>query len=119
MIEELHIRLLSASTSVAQIELGGFLNLDTSETLYDTIHDILSANAPKSLIFYVSNVKYVSSAGVGVFMSLYEQIEANGGKIAFVGLSDSFRRVLNLLGFHQYFGDCTDEQAALGYCSAA
>jgi anti-sigma B factor antagonist len=112
MTEELHIDVQSANSEFGLIALSGFINLDTSEILYEAIQDVFHANASRALIFNVGEVDYVSSAGVGVFMSLYEELEEKGGKIAFVGLTDSFRRVLDLLGFMQYFGDCDSLETA-------
>jgi anti-sigma B factor antagonist len=116
MTEELTIEISTASTHYAVVQLAGFINLDTSEVLYEVMQDVFNANDSHSLIFQVEEVEFVSSAGVGVFMSLYEQLEENDGKVAFVGLSDSFRRVLDLLGFLQYFGVCESIEAAEAFC---
>jgi anti-sigma B factor antagonist len=117
MTEELSIEVSTASVQYAVVHLAGFINLDTSEMLYEAMQDIFNANASRSLIFKVDEVEFVSSAGVGVFMSLYEQLEEEGGKVVFVGLSDSFRRVLDLLGFLSYFEDCKTIETAETICA--
>jgi anti-sigma B factor antagonist len=46
-------------------------------------------------------LSYISSAGLGVFISFLEEIRETGGDITFSGLSDKIFRVFELLGLHQ------------------
>ncbi len=48
-----------------------------------------------------SQLKYISSAGLGVFISFIDEIEQKGGKIIFSHLTESVFDVFELLGLNQ------------------
>ncbi|MEM6262141.1 MAG: STAS domain-containing protein [Bacteroidota bacterium] len=48
-----------------------------------------------------SELQYISSAGLGVFISHLEEIEQKEGKIVFSGLSQNVQDVFQLLGLDQ------------------
>ena len=47
------------------------------------------------------NLKYISSAGCGVFISYLDEINSQGGKLVFSDLSDNVLDVFELLGLNQ------------------
>lgn len=51
----------------------------------------------------MTNVPYMSSAGVRMLLSTYRQLTGNGGKIVLVGLSDEVRDTLSVTGFLNFF----------------
>ena len=48
-----------------------------------------------------SNLPYISSAGLGVFVSHLEDLTANEGKFVISGLSDTVAEVFRILGLDQ------------------
>jgi anti-sigma B factor antagonist len=48
-----------------------------------------------------SGLNYISSAGLGVFISYLDEIKAQGGKMIFSNLSDNVFDVFELLGLNQ------------------
>ena len=48
-----------------------------------------------------SELIYISSAGLGVFISFMEELGAKGGKFVFSDMSDKIYKVFELLGLHQ------------------
>jgi anti-sigma B factor antagonist len=46
-------------------------------------------------------LNYISSAGLGVFISFLDEIRGQGGDIAFSGMSEKIYKVFELLGLHQ------------------
>ena len=58
-------------------------------------------------------LNYISSAGLGVFISFLDEIRSQGGDIAFSGMSDRIFKVFELLGLHQVMTIvATEEEAA-------
>ena len=47
-----------------------------------------------------SELKYISSAGVGVFLSFQDEVETQSGKFVFSNMSDNIYEVFELLGLH-------------------
>jgi anti-sigma B factor antagonist len=48
-----------------------------------------------------ANLNYISSAGLGVFMSYIQDIKANNIKLVICGLSEKVYNVFEILGLHQ------------------
>ena len=55
------------------------------------------------LVFNLSNLEYISSAGLGVFMSFIQDLRENNGDIIFTELNSRVENVMNLLGFNHIF----------------
>jgi anti-sigma B factor antagonist len=51
----------------------------------------------------MSNVPYMSSAGVRMLLSTYRQLSSNGGKIVLVGLAEEVQDTLSVTGFLNFF----------------
>jgi anti-sigma B factor antagonist len=113
MNESAKYSLLSATPAVTIASLEGYVNFDTADEIYAFIQDSLKVHSSKSLILEVSNIEYVSSAGIGVLMALQEQIQDAGGSIAIVNAQESLVHILGLVGVMEYFLFCeTVEDAA-------
>jgi len=48
-----------------------------------------------------SGLRYISSAGLGVFISFMDELASNGGKFVFSNLSEHIHNVFKLLGLEQ------------------
>ena len=63
-----------------------------------------------------SGLEYISSAGLGVFISHMDELNEAGGKFVFSGMSDNVRKVFQLLGLEQLMTIVdTPSQAAEGF----
>ena len=78
----------------------GDLDANSSLEMDECIQDWLEKGEYN---FHVSGseLKYISSAGLGVFISHLDEIRARGGKMIFSDLSESVYDVFNLLGLTQ------------------
>jgi len=112
MEEELLVE-LKVEGDLARVTLRGFVNMDTSDYLAERIREFVQREGTTRFLIDARDLEYVSSAGVGVFIDLYDRYEDKGGRIAFVGLKSTVRRVLDLVGFMSFFGDFADEDQAL------
>lgn len=48
-----------------------------------------------------SGMRYISSAGLGVFISFMEVLTAHGGRFVFSGMADNVYKVFQLLGLEE------------------
>ena len=114
MEEELLVELKSDG-DLSWVTLRGYVNMDTSDYLAERIKEFVEREGSTRFLIDARDLEYVSSAGVGVFIDLYDRYEDQGGRISFVGLKAPVRRVLDLVGFMSFFGDFPEETAALEY----
>jgi anti-sigma B factor antagonist len=55
------------------------------------------------IILDMSQVAYMSSAGLRMLLSVYRQISGNQGRIVLVGLSEELTDTMSMTGFLGYF----------------
>jgi len=65
------------------------------------------------LVLDLTNVAYMSSAGLRMLLSIYRQISGNQGRIVLVGLSDELKDTMSMTGFLGYFTVCDSLDAGL------
>ncbi|WP_227396511.1 anti-sigma factor antagonist [Jeotgalibacillus aurantiacus] len=51
-----------------------------------------------TVIADLSEVSYMDSTGIGVFVGLFKGIKANGGHLQLIGLSDRLKRLFDITG---------------------
>jgi anti-sigma B factor antagonist len=91
----------SSSGDVTILAISGDVDGSTAPTMQE---QILAAAQPGSkLLLDLSNVGFMSSAGLRVMLLLYRQISGNKGKVILVGLSDDIRSTMQATGFLKYF----------------
>jgi anti-sigma B factor antagonist len=65
---------------------------------------ILPLVAPGArIILEMSQVEYMSSAGLRMLLALYRSIAGRGGKVVLVGLSSDLEDTMSLTGFLDFF----------------
>ena len=55
------------------------------------------------LLLDMRKVRYMSSAGLRLLLSLYRKVQARGGDLVLVGLSDPIRDTMEVTGFLTFF----------------
>jgi len=104
---------------IALIKAIGSIDRRTIELLDKELLAALKAGFPK-IILDGSELGYISSNGVGVFISFRTKVIARGGDIRFFALKDIVRTVLTTLGLHRMFQlHETREQALKSYAEKA
>ncbi|TVR78433.1 MAG: anti-sigma factor antagonist [Chitinophagaceae bacterium] len=67
------------------------------------------------IIVNCEKLEYISSAGLGVFISHFEDIKEKGGFIVFCNLNNSVQSVFEILGLDQVFRISPDIPVAKSY----
>jgi len=62
-----------------------------------------------------SELHYISSAGLGVFMSYIEEFKANNQQFVLWGLSEKVKNVFDMLGLNQLMNIVSTKQEALKF----
>lgn len=93
------------------LSLEGYLDAHTAPEFEEAVQQEMEKGNLR-LIVDGSKLTYISSAGLGVFMSFIEEIRERGGDIKICGVVPKVRQVFEILGFHELFDIVDDVPAA-------
>jgi anti-sigma B factor antagonist len=85
-------------SDVSILRLKGFLDAHTAPNFEQAIQELIEENRFK-IIVSMSDLNYISSAGLGVFMGFIEEIREKKGDIKLTNMTDKVYKVFDLLGF--------------------
>jgi anti-sigma B factor antagonist len=74
----------------------GSIDANTFMTLQNEVDAILT-KSPKVVIFNMMDVKYVSSAGVGVVLLTEQELQPKNGKVLMVNLQPQIKKVFEIV----------------------
>ena len=100
----------SSEGDLAVLSLAGYLDAHTAPEFERAIQAEIDAGRVR-LIVDAAQLKYISSAGLGVFMSFIEEVREKGGDIKICGLVPKVRQIFDILGFQAIY-DMVDSRAA-------
>jgi anti-sigma B factor antagonist len=84
------------------LTLQGFLDAHTAPDFEKVIQHEVDAGKTR-LIADCGELTYISSAGLGVFMSFIEDIRETGGDLKICNLTPKVAQVFEILGFNSIF----------------
>ena len=84
------------------LSLDGYLDAHTAPHFERAIQDEIDAGRVR-LVVDGAQLKYISSAGLGVFMSFIEEIREKGGDIKICSLVPKVRQIFDILGFQAIY----------------
>lgn len=102
----------STEHGLSVLALDGYLDAHTAPDFEKTVQAEFEAGRVQ-MIVECSKLTYISSAGLGVFMSFIEEIRAAGGDIKICGLAAKVYQVFDILGFSALFDILPDLPAAV------
>ncbi len=86
---------------VTIIYMSGELNSDTSGIVYNQV--VSQIDSAERVLLDMTDVRYMSSAGIRTLLLLYRAVINNGSQIVLVGLSEDLQDTLSLTGFLEFF----------------
>ncbi len=102
----------SVEGDLSVIHLEGYLDAHTAPQFEQTIQDEIAAGRYR-IIVDCASLTYISSAGLGVFMSFIEEVREQGGDIKICGLIPKVRQVFDILGFPEIYDLCDNYPEAV------
>lgn len=94
------------------LSLSGEVDASNSVILDEAIQELV-ATGSKSLVVDGTNLEYISSAGLGVFMSYLEDFQEKGISMKICGLTPRVYEVFRILGLDQLIPIYQDRAAAI------
>lgn len=102
----------SAEGDVSVLALDGYLDAHTAPAFEEAIQAELDAGRVR-LVVDGGQLKYISSAGLGVFMGFIEEVRERGGDIKICGLAPRVQQVFDILGFPAIYDVMESREAAI------
>ena len=84
------------------VQFEGTLDAVTAPE-FRTLVDELVAENRQNITLELSSLRLIDSSGVGVIVSLFKRVRANGGQVRIVGLRDQPRAIFKLLRLDRVF----------------
>lgn len=94
------------------LALDGYLDAHTAPQFEDAIQEELNGGRSR-LVADCERLTYISSAGLGVFMSFIEELRGVGGDIKLAAIQPKIMQVFEVLGFPALFDILADVPAAV------
>ncbi len=92
------------TSQITLVEMNGEVNYNTAPTVEQQLLP-LAQNGVK-LLLDMTNVPYMSSAGLRMMLSLYRSVTNQEGQIVLVGLVDDIKDTMSITGFLDFFINC-------------
>ncbi|WP_191013467.1 STAS domain-containing protein [Treponema zioleckii] len=103
----------SERDDVLHVHLTGRIDTYNSDFFLGKLNKIFEFGITK-LVFRCSSLEYVSSAGLGAFVTAYQRFEKHDGVFVFTELRPKVLEIFNLLGFNKLFF-ITNEVTEISY----
>jgi anti-sigma B factor antagonist len=94
------------------LELEGELDAHTASQLEGAFKKLIARNNHR-IIVNCSELDYIASAGLGVFMAYIEDVREEGGDIKLTNMNEKVYNVFDLLGFPTLYDILEDEKDAV------
>ena len=96
---------------LAIISLEGAVDAHTAPQFETAVQAAIDEQKNR-IIVDCEKLTYISSAGLGVFMSFIEEVREEGGDIKICGLTEKAKQPFEILGFDSLFDFCDDTAGA-------
>ena len=101
------------SNDVNILDLKGYLDAHTTPDLEKALQGLIDKKKFNILV-NCSELTYISSAGLGVFMAYIEDVRKHKGDIKLSNMTSKVYNIFDLLGFPLLYDIAKDEAEALG-----
>ena len=88
---------------IVTLEITGRLDTTTSPNLDSVIKEL--PEDTKELVFDMSGVEYISSAGIRVLLGAYKKMNFNQGKTSIENVNDIVREVFEMTGLPEMINE--------------
>lgn len=104
---------IDSETNTYELKVGGEVDASSSIHLDTALHQAMEEG--EKILVNLTSLEYISSAGLGVFMSILQDLENKGIKLVIYGMSDKVFDVFEILGLDQLMVIKKDKEEALAF----
>lgn len=84
------------------IFIEGDLTSDADGDAKGVYSSVKEKYSSKKLIVNFENTKYINSSGIATLIHIIQDVNEKGGVIAFVGMSEHLKKVMNIVGISDF-----------------
>jgi anti-sigma B factor antagonist len=92
---------VKSSGQVTVVEMAGDIDSNTAPQAHERILPLVQPAA--KLLLDMSDVEYMSSAGLRMLLSMYRQVSRQNGGIVLVRLAEEIKDTMSVTGFLNFF----------------
>lgn len=85
------------TNSTVEVKVKGEIDAYTAPKLRESLFP-LSEQERVTMVVDLTDVTYMDSTGLGVFVGLFKSVRANNGEFRLIGLSERLRRLFDITG---------------------
>jgi anti-sigma B factor antagonist len=89
-------------SSIPVIIIEGDLTSDADSDAKGVYSDVKEKYSSQKIIVNFENTKYINSSGIATLIHIIQDVNEKGGTIAFVGMSDHLKKVMNIVGISDF-----------------
>ena len=109
---EVRVRRSDRQEDIHIVEIEGRIDAHTAPDVEKELKALLDDGFTKIVIDF-SQVNYISSGGLRVFLTALKQTRANNGDLKLVNLISNVEKIFKLAGFTKIFNIMNDVESAL------
>jgi anti-sigma B factor antagonist len=94
------------------LHLSGEIDLNAKPNVVAQLEPLIEKKSP-AIVVDLSNVSYVDSSGLAIFLDALQRVRSYGGKIALAGLRANVRVVFEIAKLDQVFQIFDDRESAV------
>lgn len=88
--------------NIPVIFIEGDLTSDADTDAKGVYSDVKEKYSNQKLIVNFDNTKYINSSGIATLIHIIQDVNERGGIIAFVGMSEHLKKVMNIVGISDF-----------------
>ena len=109
---EVRVRRSDEQEDVHVVEIEGRIDARTAPEVEEALQALLEKNFYKIIVDF-TQVNYISSGGLRVFLTVLKQTRSNNGDLKLVNLIPNVEKIFKLAGFTKIFNIIGDVESAL------
>jgi len=101
------------------VKVEGELDHHTADTVRERLDSILEDPSIKYIVFDLSQLKFMDSSGIGVFIGRYKVVSQRGGTVSVAHVTPQINKVLEVSGLYRIikkYNSLEEALADIGGC---
>ena len=86
---------------VYRISLSGNFVMEIAEE-FNLLSNTLIAGGTRNIVFDLTDLKYIDSTGIGIFINLTKQVRAKGGELVFFNVHSKVLEIFQLVKLNDF-----------------
>lgn len=98
---------------VPVLMVEGDMTSESDKDIIKVYRGIKEKYTPRNLIISFEKTNYINSSGIATLINMIQDIGEINGKISFVGLSDHFQKIMDIVGISDFVDIYNTEDDAI------